>query len=128
MTPAGINLKISDLSIKNNAIYINTNLTGKNPGLILIWADYCGHCHRFLPTFNKLSQQLGNEFPFTSIEHSELKKDQDIMQTLDFKGYPTIKFFDQNGKIIGEYNSGDRSTDAILSHICEIYHHCIKFH
>jgi thiol-disulfide isomerase/thioredoxin len=128
MSVDGISLKASDFIIRNNEAYItNKNYLG-TPGMMLIFATWCGHCHRFLPVFNQLQKQLGDDFPIMSIEHSELENDKALIQALDFKGYPTIKFFDQKGKIIGEYTSGDRSKSALLAHICDIYHHCVKFH
>jgi thiol-disulfide isomerase/thioredoxin len=122
----GIKLSQQDLSIQKDGLYINKNL--KSPGMLLIFANWCGHCQRFKPTFNQLCRQLGNDFHCISIEDSELQQNEKLIKALDFKGYPTIKFFDQNGKIIGEYNDGDRSKRALLKYICKVYHHCIQWH
>ena len=124
----GKQLTHTDFIVNKNGVYLNKQIGGGNPGMILIWADWCGHCQRFKPTFNQLRIQLGKEFPCVSIEDSELKQDENLISALNFQGYPTIKFFDQNGKIIGEYNKGDRSKDAMLNHICEVYHHCMQYH
>ena len=121
----GIKLSQNDFAIKKDGLYITKNL--KSPGMLLIFANWCGHCQRFKPTFNQLCQQLGSDFPCTSIEDANLD-DDDLKKSLNFKGYPTIKFFDQSGKIISEYQSGDRSKESLLNHICDVYHHCIKYH
>jgi thiol-disulfide isomerase/thioredoxin len=123
----GQKLKSSDFKITNKGVYVNSRITRGNPGLLLIHANWCGHCQRFKPTFNQLCQQLGDDFPCTSIEDTNLD-DDNLKKALDFKGYPSIKFFDQSGKIINEYQGGNRSKDALLSHICDVYHHCIKYH
>ena len=123
----GKQLKSSDFKVTKNGVYVNQKVNGGNPGMLLIFANWCGHCQRFKPTFNELCKELGNDFPCTSIEDSNLD-DNDLKTALDFKGYPTIKFFDQNGKIIGDYNKGDRSKQAMLDHICDLYHHCISYH
>jgi thiol-disulfide isomerase/thioredoxin len=123
----GKQLKSSDFKVTKNGVYVNQKVNGGNPGMLLIFANWCGHCQRFKPTFNELCKQLGDEFSCTSIEDSNLD-DNDLKTALDFKGYPTIKFFDQNGKIIGDYNKGDRSKQAMLDHICDLYHHCISYH
>ena len=115
----GQKLKSSDFKITKNGVYVNNSITGGNPGLLLIHANWCGHCQRFKPTFNELCQQLGKDFPCTSIEDANLDYDN-LKQSLNFKGYPTIKFFDQSGKIISEYQGRDRSKSALLDHICDL--------
>jgi thiol-disulfide isomerase/thioredoxin len=121
--PRGKQLKTSDFKIAKNGVYIN-NLN--QPAMLLIWASWCGHCHRFIPNFNEICNKLGDKFPCLSIESEELNKSSKLNQALDFKGFPTIKFIDQNGKIIEDYD-GDRSKSGILTHICEVYHKCYQF-
>jgi thiol-disulfide isomerase/thioredoxin len=122
----GTKLSQKDFTMTKNGVYINKNL--KSPGMILIYANWCGHCQRFKPTFNQLYRQLGTDFHCMSLEDTELKGNANLNQALNIQGYPTIKFFDQKGKIIGEYNNGDRSKEALLKHICKVYHHCVKLH
>ncbi len=122
------NYKITsnNFMVKGNVLYIDSNITDKKPGMLLIWAEWCGHCQRFKPTFSKLQKELGSSFPLLSIEDTDLS-DDNIKSLLNFRGFPTIKFFDQHGKIIGDY-SGDRSESSILKHVCNVYHHCIGYH
>jgi thiol-disulfide isomerase/thioredoxin len=122
----GIRLKSSSFKINNGNAYVKSNISNGKPGLLLIYANWCGHCQRFKPTFNELCKNLGSDFPCTSIEDSDLDDDS-LKSALNFKGFPTIKFFDQSGKIIGDYK-GDRSKQDLLDNICELYHHCIKYH
>lgn len=120
----GLRLTSRDFSIVGKSVYINTNLTNKKPGMLLIYANWCGHCVRFKPTYNELAKQLGNEFPCATVDVDVI--DERLNKALNFRGVPTIKFFDQYGKIIGEYN-GDRSKSTILTHVCKVYHHCIMY-
>jgi thiol-disulfide isomerase/thioredoxin len=122
----GKRLNTSHFQITNNDVYINKNITKGNPGLLLIYADWCGHCQRFKPVFDDLCSILGDDFPCTAIEDTDLSNEK-LRNGLNFKGYPTIKFFDQSGKIIGDYK-GDRSKNDLLKKICELYHHCVKYH
>lgn len=117
----GIKLSSNDFSISINGIYINKNL--KSPGMLLIFANWCGHCQRFKPTFNELCRQLGNDFHCISIEDTQLQQNDNLVKALNFRGFPTIKFFDKSGKIISEYN-GERSKTELLKHICKVYHYC----
>lgn len=125
-----INLSISDLKVNGSDVYINPAKINKNPGMLLIFANWCGHCKHFLPTYNKLSIKLnkkGNTFPCLGIEDAELKKNSTLTSALNFQGYPTVKFFDQSGKIISDYN-GDRSESDLLNTVCKVYHHCVLDH
>lgn len=120
-------LTSNDFKSNSGQVYINTNITKRNPGMILIYASWCGHCHRFMPIFNDLQQQLGSDFPLLALEDAELNKNQQLSRDLNVNGYPTIKFFDQSGKIISDYNK-KRDKASLLDHICKIYHHCITYH
>lgn len=119
-----IELKSKDFSIQGNNVYITSSKTKKTPGILLIYAHWCSHCKHFMPTFQKLAAKLGSSYPCVAIEHSELAENNRLSTALDFSGFPTIKFFDQSGRIIGEY-SGNRSESDLLQHICKMYHHCV---
>lgn len=119
----GLILKSSDFTIKGSDVYLNK--CGGKPGMLLIWGDFCGHCHRFAPTFNEISNSIGRSFCCASIESEQLH--EPLSSALKFQGFPTIKFFDQSGRIIGEYNK-ERKKETILTDICQIYHHCILDH
>jgi thiol-disulfide isomerase/thioredoxin len=116
-------LKASDFTIKGSEVYVNK--CENNPGMLLIWGDFCSHCHRFASTFNEIADSIGQDFCCTSIESEELN-DQ-LSSALNFQGFPTIKFFDQSGKLIGDYNK-ERNKETILNEICQVYHHCITKH
>jgi thiol-disulfide isomerase/thioredoxin len=127
MEPSGTKLKSADFIVTKNKVYLDKKITGGNPGMLLIHAKWCGHCQRFMPTFNELVTQMGDKFPVISIEDVELKDSDSLLSALNFRGFPTIKFFDQSGAIIADFN-GERSKAGIMSHICKIYHHCISYH
>lgn len=121
----GYNLKPSDFTLNNNGkLAIKKNKINGSPGMLLIYANWCGHCVRFKPTFNKIHNKIGTDFTMASIEHGDFEKDSEFIKLLNFRGYPSIKFFDQQGNIIGDYK-GDRDESAILNHICKVYHHCM---
>lgn len=127
MELTGIKLTTNDFISNSNGVYINTNITKKNPGMLFVFANWCGHCHRFMPIFNELQKQLGSDFPLVALEDTELKKNAKLSQDLNVQGFPTIKFFDQRGKIVSDYNK-NRDKKTILEHICKVYHHCINYH
>jgi thiol-disulfide isomerase/thioredoxin len=116
-------LKASDFTIKGSDVYVNK--CDGNPGMLLIFAEWCHHCHKFASTFNEISDSIGKDFCCASIESEELQ--EPLSSALKFQGFPTIKFFDQNGKIIGDYNK-ERNKETVLNEICQVYHHCITKH
>jgi thiol-disulfide isomerase/thioredoxin len=91
------------------------------PSMLLIRANWCGHCVRFLDFYKKMAKRLGKTFPLHSIEDTHINKD--LGQALNFKGYPTIKFIDAKGYIMEDYK-GERTEEAILAKICQVYHKC----
>jgi thiol-disulfide isomerase/thioredoxin len=115
------NLTANDFKIINNEVYIkNIN----KAGIILIHATWCGHCTRFIPTFQSINQKLNTRqinFPCLAIEHSNIT--EDLNKALKINGFPTIKFFNNQGKIIGSYN-GNREQNSILNTICKVYKYC----
>jgi thioredoxin-related protein len=117
----GTILKANDFTIKGSNVFVKKC---KNKlGMLLIAADFCGHCHRFVDTFNEIYDIVGKDFCMTSIENEELQKLPSLSKSLNFQGFPTIKFFNQSGQIIGEYNK-ERNKESILQEICKVYHHC----
>jgi len=125
------NLEINHFKITVDGVYIDNRVTRNEPGILLIHATWCGHCKRFAPVYKDICKKLnrnGTVFPCVAIESEELKKDNgSLSNALSVEGFPTIKFFDQYGKIIGDYN-GKRDMDEILGNICKVYHHCVTTH
>lgn len=128
MTIEGIvsNLTVNNFKITQDGVYTKTN---GNPGMLLVHADWCGHCKHFIPVFRQISQQLNQDsitFPCVAIESEELKADDGkLSKALNIEGFPTLLFFDQSGKIIGNYD-GQRDKSSILKSICNVYHRCMN--
>jgi thiol-disulfide isomerase/thioredoxin len=116
-------LKARDFTIKGSNVYVNK--CDGNPGMLFIHATWCGFCTKFVSTFNDIADSIGKDFCCASIESEELN--DKLSNVLKIQGFPTIKFFDQNGKIIGEYNK-ERNKKTILTEICQVYHHCVSKH
>lgn len=119
-----VSLKSNNFNTKGNDLYINGKKDNKY-GMMLIWADWCGHCIRFKPEYIKLSEMLNSEratFPMYSIESTDIDNgNEQFKKNLNFRGFPTIKFVDPSGKILGDY-TGSRETGSILKAICQLHH------
>jgi thiol-disulfide isomerase/thioredoxin len=110
-------LQSKDLQIVDNNVYVYS----KGPGMLLVHAEWCGHCVRFMPQYKKLSEKLKDTFPFTAVEESQMNKQ--TQKKIGVKGYPSLYFFDESGKIIEMYTE-ERDNDKILKKICTVYHKC----
>lgn len=115
-------LKNNDLVIKNKKVYVKSGVTNGKPGMLLVWADWCPHCHRFMPTYKQMSQKLHSQFPCLLIENSELNSQ--ISESLSLTSFPSIYFFDKSGQIIEKYTN-TRDQNIMLAHVCKIYHRCV---
>lgn len=122
-----INLTGTDFVLKNGSVYVNNSNTKGIPGILLIFANFCQHCTSFKPIFDKLAKTLGSEFRCVAIENGELQKNSTLSTALDFKYFPTLKFYDHSGKIIGTYPDQPRTFDLIMKYICKMYHYCVAY-
>jgi protein disulfide-isomerase A6 len=131
MSIQGITANLTTKGFKISVKEVHVNNPSGNPGLLLIHASWCGHCKRFAPTYQSLCKKLnknGDDFPCVAIENEELSKDGGALsEALNVGGFPTLKFFDQRGKILGDYNGG-RDEANLLDTVCKVYHHCVTKH
>lgn len=122
MEPKGIHFTPRNFIIVGDKAVVKTQI----PGMLLIYADWCGHCVRFKPVFNRLCDTLGNDFACTSIESEKLKHAPKLSAALNFSGFPTIKFFDSKGNIIGEYPQNEpKDINKILKYIQYVKNHSL---
>lgn len=56
-------------------------------GRLLIWANWCGACRNFKPTWEKLVGGHQKEIDFA---HLEASTDKNLLQRLGVKAFPTI--------------------------------------
>ena len=121
--PNVLYLESADVNSDGSLVVKNLN-NGNKLIIVMFQATWCGHCVRFKPSYSKLSKFLNKDninFPTCAIESENI--DKHLGQLLNFRGFPTIKYIDQNGKILNDYN-GDRDVEAMLGDICKVYHKC----
>ena len=90
----------------------------KKPKLILLWAEWCGHCTAFKPKFDTcreevaIKPELANKIEIVDYNDKDHPKK---LAEYGGKGYPTVVFEDSEGNF-DEY-TGERSSDGLLSFI-----------
>jgi thiol-disulfide isomerase/thioredoxin len=73
------------------------------PILFLFSAKWCGHCHHFMPTFEKLKQEYVDDSKLKVLNIDEAKN-RDLVEKYQIEGFPTLKLYD--GKKLHEYTGG----------------------
>lgn len=89
-----------------------------NRFVILIQGSFCGHCHKFLPTYQKVANKLKNNILFTTLQldgsEEQRKLGERINKWVSFTGVPYLAVY-SNGKY-NVYN-GDRSENSVTQFI-----------
>ena len=66
--------------------------------IVLIWADYCGHCHTFKDqVWNKLSSNKNRKAGLASIHYDQLETTPASIPK-KVSGYPTVLYVGENGE------------------------------
>ena len=113
-----------DLDMNNNCLKQDTVKNLNNQGyellVVMVKAQWCGHCVNATPGFEKAFETINNKkiaFCFSDITgQRQSEKNLEKMVKIffkDFKGFPNITCFSlKTGKELDKYN-GDRSTESL---------------
>jgi thioredoxin-like negative regulator of GroEL len=80
----------------------------KNPILILFYADWCGHCKKFMPTWEEFIKTRINSEEYNVIQIESANPFAQRIKGL--QGYPTIYYI--HGEKLIEYN-GNRDIESL---------------
>jgi len=88
----------------------------KNPTLLFFHADWCGHCVRFMPVFDKFAKNInGGKL---NIVKFNADKEQSFVKSFRVEGFPTIMLHDPKSKRFIDY-TGDRSMTDLVKFVNE---------
>ena len=76
--------------------------------VILYWAEWCGHCIRFKPEWEKIKKELTKLG--VTVEDYEHSRDSQVINDENINGFPTIKI--KKGSSTKEY-TGERTLEGI---------------
>jgi thiol-disulfide isomerase/thioredoxin len=88
----------------------------KGPCVIVIHAEWCGHCKDFMPVYNNeivksnnFDEELKDLLTLSSVEEKEYSNSKDLFGEID--GYPTIRYitFDESGKPLKDNNDNNNN-------------------
>lgn len=79
---------------------------------VLIYADWCGHCHRFKPEFDAAASMPGRSVNVVSVNDEMFPAVQKTIEqnsgkpsSMKVEGYPTVLLVDKEGKTISNMNT-----------------------
>ena len=86
------------------------------PVFVMYYANWCGHCKRTKPEFQKLMDSNNTNVKVIMID-CEAPENADLVKSQNIKGFPTIRYY-SNG-LTGDYEeySGERSYTNFVEYL-----------
>ncbi len=81
------------------------------PTIVLIYADWCGHCHRYLPTWSQLENTPGRNVNMARV-HYDMQDKIPAIKDAKIQGYPSVIKVLPDGRL-QSYASEGGATNAI---------------
>lgn len=82
--------------------------------LVLVYADWCGHCQRFKPMMEQLESCPGRSVQVARIRDDMYPKSR--LSSVPTEGYPSLLLVQQNGTPVNFQTSDGTSTTVIPDH------------
>lgn len=96
---------------------LDARLASPEKTLVLLYADWCGHCKKIEPEWSDASSKSNGRMLQRNVGAKDVSKEtadenKEIMDKFNVDGFPTILVF-QNGKVVPY--EGSRTADAFLA-------------
>jgi thiol-disulfide isomerase/thioredoxin len=112
-TPVQAPMPMKPASIPNQVVNIQNAEEAKQfliqGGLLMVYADWCGHCKNMMPALEEASN-----VPGTRIARFDGTKDQKFMQEQGIRGFPTMLLKGSGEGEFPKYN-GNRDKDSLVA-------------
>lgn len=78
---------------------------------ILVYADWCGHCHRYIPTWSELEKTPGRTANMARV-HYDMTDKIPALKSAKLQGYPSVVKVHPDGRL-ESYTDGGEETNAM---------------
>jgi thiol-disulfide isomerase/thioredoxin len=95
----------------------NAGVQGK---IIDLYTDWCGWCKKFEPTFMQARAKYGNSIQFERLNAEQPPNDR-LVKKYRVRGYPTLLFLDNNGKLVKRIDGAPQSLQDFEATIFQAY-------
>ena len=115
----GFNAHIGDLRGSFELETFDNNSTDNQPVFAMYYAEWCGHCKRAKPEFNKLMKDYKGNVKLLLID-AEAKEHADLVKEQKISGFPTIRMYPKG--LSQNYNdySGERTYTNFVEYLGSI--------
>jgi thiol-disulfide isomerase/thioredoxin len=93
------------------------NLDASKPTFVLFYTNWCGHCKKIKPEFEKLATAHIDNVSIAMID-CEDASNKSLVEKQKISGYPTIRYYEAGGmnNSFKEY-TGSRTYDAFMEYL-----------
>ena len=94
---------------------------GKEPALVMYYADWCGHCKRAKPELERARDRYRGPVKVIFMD-GDAKENAGLLKQEGVKGFPTIRYYQEGCPMMGqkrssEEYSNERKEDAFLEYL-----------
>lgn len=103
-----------DVRSENQLNELNKRITAGPVTLVLVYADWCGHCTRFKPMMSQLENMPGRSVQTARIRDDMLPKS--ALAGTEIEGYPSVLLVKNDGSVAKFQNNSGEITNTVPEH------------